>query len=84
MSTTQGVGANHTNFVRMDLAQALTEALEAGDGSSGDVTIESTLLVHAGAEPNALSQTIHDDQLAMGVASHNHVKTIGAEINCRE
>ena len=84
MGAAQGVGPDHAHLVRMNITQALAKALEASNGPCGDFAIEPALLVHARAQPHALAEPIDDDQLTVRVTRHDHVETVGTEVDRRE
>ena len=81
MGTAQRVGADHPDAVCVDVAQPLSEPLEASERTRGDIPVEPPFLVHAGAKANHFAKTIHHDQLTVGVAGDDQVETVGAEVN---
>ena len=81
MGTAQRVGADDPDAVRVDVAQPLSETLEARECTRGDVPVEPPLLVHAGAKADHFAKTIYHDQLTVGVAGDDQVETVGAEID---
>jgi hypothetical protein len=81
MGAAQRVGADDPDAVRVDVAQPLSETLEARECTRGDVPVEPPLLVHAGSEADHLAKSIDHDQLTVGVAGDDQVETVGAEID---
>jgi hypothetical protein len=68
----------------MDFAKTLTKPFETGERTRRNFAIESPLGIEAGTESNALAQPIDDGQLPVYVTSHDHVETVGSEIDRRE
>ena len=77
----QRVGADHAHAVGVHVAQALAEALEAGERARGHVLVEAAVLVHAGGQAHHLAQAVDDDQLAVRVARDHHVEAVGAQVD---
>ena len=55
------IGANNTYAVRVHVTKSLAEALETSEGARGDLFIDATVFLDAGAEANHLAQSINDD-----------------------
>ena len=81
MGATKGIRTYDAQLVGVNLAQSLTEALEAGERSRSDLSIETTLLVEARAETYAFAKTIDDRELPVDIPGDNHVKAVGTEID---
>jgi hypothetical protein len=69
---------------RVHVAQPLTEALEAAQGARRGLLVDPAILAHAGAEAHHLAQAVDDDELAVAVAGHDEMETIGSEIDRRQ
>ena len=83
-ASAQRVGADHAHAVGVHVAQALAEALQAGEGARRHVLVDAAILVHPGGEPHHLAQAVDDDELAVRVTRDDHVKTVGAQVDRRE
>ena len=81
MSTSQRIRADHAHTVRTHVAQPLAESLETGDGTGCDVFVQAAVGFESGGETHHFAQTIDHDQLPVRVTGHDHVKTIGTEID---
>ena len=81
MRETQGVGSDDAHAVGVHVAQALPEALQAGERPRGDVLVDAAVLGDTGGEAHHLAQAVDDDQLAMGVARHDHVEAVGPKVH---
>ena len=80
----QCVRAHHSDAVGMHRAQPLPESLQTAQRPVDRGIIEPAALVQSRGEPDHLAQPIQDDELAVRVARHDHVKAVGTEIDCRE
>ena len=77
----QRVGADDAYLVRLHVAQSLAETPQAGERTLLARLVERPLRVEPGRQANHLPQPIHDRRLAVLVARHDHVKTVGAEVD---
>ena len=84
MGATKGVRTHDAQLVGVNLAQSLTEALEAGERSRGDLSIETTLFVEARPETHTFAKTIDDRELPVDIPGDDHMKTVGTEIDRRQ
>ena len=74
----------HAHAVGVHVAQALAEALEAGERARRHVLVDAAVLGHAGGQAHHLAQAVDDDQLAVRVARDHHVETVGAQVDRRQ
>ena len=74
----QRVGAHHAHAVGVHVAQALAEALQAGERTCRHVLVDAAVLGDAGGQAHHLAQAVDDDQLAVRVARDHHVEAVGA------
>ncbi len=77
----QGVGAHDAHAARMHGAQALPESLQAGERARGRFLVDAAVLFDARSQAHHLAQPVDDDELAVRIPRHDHVKAIGAEID---
>ena len=80
----QRIGADAAHAVGVHVAQALAEALEAGERARRHVLVDAAVLGDAGGQAHHLAQAIDDDQLAVRVARDHHVEAVGAQVHRRE
>ena len=80
----QGIGADHAHAVGVHVAQPLAEALQAGEGARGHVLVDAAVFLDARAQAHHFAQAIHDDDLAVDIARHDHVETVGAQVDGRQ
>ena len=71
----QRIGADHAHAARVHVAQALAEALQAGEGARRHVLVDAAILVDPGGQAHHFAQAIDDDQLAVRVARDHHVES---------
>ena len=74
----QRVRAHDPHAVGVHVTQALPEALEAGERTLRHVLVDAAVLGDAGGQAHHLAQPVDDDELAVLVARHHHVETVGA------
>ena len=74
----QRVGTDDAHAVGVHVAQPLAEALQTGERACRDVLVDAAVLRDAGGEAHHLAQAIDDNHLAVRVARHDHVETVGA------
>jgi hypothetical protein len=84
MGATKSVRPYDAQLIWVNLTQSLTEALKAGERSRGDLSIEATLFVEAGAEAHTFAKTIDDRELPVDIPGDDHMKTVGTEIDGRQ
>ena len=80
----QRVGADHADTVGVHVTQALPEALQAGEGARRHILVDAAVLFDTRTQPHHLAQPVHDDDLAVDVARHDHVETVGSQVDGRE
>jgi len=80
-SSSQGTGANNTNTAWRKISDSLAKSFETGQGSVLSRHIKNILLVQSGCEPYHFFKTVDYLQFSVIQAAHNHVKTVGAQIN---
>ena len=68
----------------MHVSQALTETLQAGERACSDLLVDTTVLFDARRKANHLAQPIDNDELAVRITRHDHVKAVRPEIDSRE
>jgi hypothetical protein len=81
MRQAQGVGTDAAHAVGVHVAQALAEALQAGERPRRHVLVDAAVLGDAGRQAHHLAQAIDDDQLAVRIARDHHVETVGTEVD---
>ncbi len=77
----QGIGAHHAHAVGVHGAQALAEALEAAQGAIRRCVIQASAIAQAGSQTHHFPQPVQDDELAVRMARHDHVKAVGAQVD---
>ena len=80
----QRIGADDAHAVGVHVAQPLAEALQAGERARRHVLVDAAVLLDACAQAHHFAQAIHDDDLAVDVARHDHVEAVGAQIDRRQ
>ena len=83
-ASAQRVGAHHAHAVGVHVAQALAEALQAGERARRDLLVDAAVLGDAGGQAHHLAQPVDDDELAVRVARDHHVEAVGPEVDGRE
>ena len=81
LGATQRIGADHAHAVGVHGAQPLTEALEAAQCALGRRVIQPPAVAQARGQPHHLSETIQNDELAVRITRHDHMKAVGAQID---
>ena len=81
LGAAQGVGSNHPDAVGVHRAQPLPEALEAAQCTFGRSVVQPPAVAHARGQTHHFAQTVQNDQLAVRMTGHDHMKTIGAQID---
>ena len=81
LGPSQGTGADHPHAIGMHGAQSLSEALEAAQGALRGRIVETSALAETRGEAHHFPQPIQNDQLAVRMTRHDHVKAIGAQID---
>ena len=80
----QGVGADDPHAPGTERAEPLAEALEALERTLHRLATQPPLFVEPGCEPDRLTQAVDDDELPVRMTGHDHVKTVGAEVDGRQ
>ena len=81
LGAAQGVGADDSHAVGVHGAQPLSEALQASQRPVRRCLIQPPAVAQARRQPHHFAQPVEDDQLAVRITRHDHVKTIGAKID---
>ena len=84
LGAAQGIGADHPHAVGMHGAQPLTEAFETAQGALRRRLVQPPAAIQACGQTHHLAQPIQNDQLAVRLTRHDHVKAVGAQIDGRE
>jgi hypothetical protein len=74
----QGIGADHPYAVSVHGAEPLPEALEAAQGAFRGGVIQPSAIAQAGGQTHHFTQAIENDELAVRMTGHDHVKTVGS------
>jgi hypothetical protein len=72
----QCVGAHNTHVPRVHFAQSLPEPVQAGQGAVCRIAIEPAVLAYAAAKAHHLTQPVNDDELAVRITRHYHMKAV--------
>ena len=65
-------------------AQPLPKALEAAQCTFGRSVVQPPAVAHARGQTHHFAQAVQNDQLAVRMTGHDHMKTIGAQIDSDE
>src|SRR5690606_22149298 len=76
----QRVRTDDAHAFRSHVPQSLAEALQALQCALRRLPPQPALLIEPRAEPDALAQSIQDDDLAVRVARDDHVEAVGPEV----
>jgi len=60
------------------------KTLQTSERPCRDLLVDTPVLFDARRQANHLAQPIDDDELAVGVTRHDHVKAVRPEVNSRE
>jgi hypothetical protein len=77
----QCTGPDNAYTVRVDISQALTEALEAGQRTRRHVLVQPAFIVNARGKLHHFTQSVDDDELPVAVSGNHQMETIGTQIN---
>ena len=80
----QGIGAYRTYVPGIQLAQTLTEAMQAGQRPLLRLDGKQLPCIEPVSQPYHFPMTVDNAQLPVLEASNNHLKAVGAEINSRD
>jgi hypothetical protein len=61
--------------------QSLPETLEAAQRTFRRCVVQAPAIAHACGQAHHFPQTVQNDQLAVRMTGHDHMKTIGAQID---
>ena len=76
-----GVGRHRAHALRRQLAQALAEAREAGQGAALALRLQGAVRAQAHGHAHAVAQAVDDAQFAELVARHHQVEAVRAQVD---
>jgi len=80
----QRAGAHGAHAARRLHAQALAEALQAGQAALDRPILEALGAVQALGQGDAVAQAVEHDQLSVDVLRHHHVEAVGSQVDRRD
>ncbi len=81
LGAAQGIGADHPHAVGMHGAQPLAEALETAQCALRRGIVQPPAVAQARGQAHHFAQSIQNDELAVRMTRHDHVKAVGAQID---
>ncbi len=78
---TQGAGGHHAHAVGVHRAEPLPEAFEAAQSAFRRRVVQPSAVAQACGQTYHFPEAVQNDELAVRMTRHDHVKAVGAQVD---